>query len=288
VLQLSGPLTVQAVFERAWHVHSSNGQVLTMTTIEYDGPLGIRLSGTLPAMLPGTRGMIRGTTMFMGRLVISLNGAKIWTGQPATPTALSMTQLHRDQAALDAALASHAASGDFPGVRERLTARAAALREALVAGDSSGTKKTAAGLLGLGPGLTPAGDDLLVGLLAGLQVLGMRGGIAPRSGLAERIEREARTRTTALSRTFLHWAGRGVAAQPLLDVLWSLGSDSGIDSLDGLLSIGHTSGRDMLEGASLAVSVILGREKRVGPALAGSPQCVSRLGQADACLGGAC
>jgi hypothetical protein len=65
-------------------------------------------------------------------------------------------------------------------------------------------------------------------------------------------------RTTALSRTLLFWAARGVAVQPLLDVLWTLGSSEPVEGLETLLAIGHTSGRDMLAGAALAAAPVLG------------------------------
>jgi hypothetical protein len=125
-------------------------------------------------------------------------------------------------------------------------------------------------LIGLGPGLTPAGDDLLCGLLAGLRILGGRrqAGYRPSEEpkpwaarqadlLGAAVDRIAPERTTALSRTLLFYASRMVAVEPLLDVLCTVGSGGSIRNLEALVGIGHTSGRDMLAGAVLAARALL-------------------------------
>jgi hypothetical protein len=148
--------------------------------------------------------------------------------------------------------------------------------------------------------LTPAGDDVLCGLMAGLHVFGRRlvvsstgvradgvgdkwqagtelagdrrakalgyaasrfpagrvGWMRDRLGVV--VLEEMQGRTTALSRTLLYWAARGVAVQPLLDVLWTLGSGGPVDGLETTAAMGHTSGRDMLAGASLAATLAVG------------------------------
>src|SRR5207245_2508836 len=55
--------------------------------------------------------------------------------------------------------------------RARLQESGTALQSALIHGDEEAAQNAAWNLLGLGPGLTPAGDDMLVGLLAGFHVL---------------------------------------------------------------------------------------------------------------------
>jgi hypothetical protein len=144
------------------------------------------------------------------------------------------------------------------------------LRDALV-GDDAAAGEAALELLGLGPGLTPAGDDILCGCLAGLRLLGRRAGHSwdiDLEAFGASIVASARDRTTTLSRTLLARAAAGVVVEPLLAVLLSLGGDGAIGGLDALLSIGHSSGRDMLAGASLAAQVILEREGFSGAAVA--------------------
>jgi hypothetical protein len=169
----------------------------------------------------------------------------------------------------------------FPALRddlasareERPTTRS--LLQALLESDKDAIQANAYALLGLGPGLTPAGDDFLCGLLVGLRVLGSR---APQHTnwaaslctlLSEMVEREAPRRTNALSRTLLVQAGRGVAVEPLLDVLCTLGSGAPLRGIETLLAIGHSSGGDMLAGACFAAHAVLEREERYGAALAG-------------------
>jgi hypothetical protein len=94
-------------------------------------------------------------------------------------------------------------------------------------------------LAGRGPGLTPAGDDLLAGYAAGLVLF------AGRVDEAQRIVESAVPRTTLLSATLLRHAARGELPEPAHALLE-----------DGdpwpLLGFGHTSGRAILLGLALA------------------------------------
>jgi hypothetical protein len=86
-----------------------------------------------------------------------------------------------------------------------------------------------------GPGLTPAGDDLLAGYVAGLVLLHAQRVRAVR--LAER----AASRTTALSATLLRHAARGEVPEPV-HVLLATGD------VRPLLAFGHSSGSWWLRG----------------------------------------
>jgi Protein of unknown function (DUF2877) len=94
-------------------------------------------------------------------------------------------------------------------------------------------------LAGRGPGLTPAGDDLLAGYLAGLTLFHSQG---PR---AAALANEAAALTNSLSATLLLHASRGEVPEPVHDLLRSGDPSS-------LLRFGHTSGRWWLEGLVLA------------------------------------
>jgi hypothetical protein len=112
-------------------------------------------------------------------------------------------------------------------------------------------------ILGLGGGLTPAGDDLLAGALIALHALGC---VAPAEGLAAAVLAHAPARTGAISAAHLAAAARGLGAAPLHAVLEALGHphtpDAGADgdaaplkaALRRLDAIGHTSGWDALAG----------------------------------------
>lgn len=114
----------------------------------------------------------------------------------------------------------------------------------------------ARGLLGDGPGLTPAGDDVLAGWL-----LAVHHDAAARDQLLPVVAAAPRS-TTALSAALLEEAaaGRGVpAALALADALAGHGEPREVGAaLDRLLRVGHTSGaalaHGLLHGARLVTS----------------------------------
>jgi hypothetical protein len=102
---------------------------------------------------------------------------------------------------------------------------------ALVARDAGAARAEAERLIGLGPGLTPEGDDLVAGALAISAVLyGELPGVLPG---------DLRERTTRLSATLLELAARGAVMEPvhgLLGPRWEA-------ALRRLLRVGHSTGR---------------------------------------------
>lgn len=94
-------------------------------------------------------------------------------------------------------------------------------------------------LAGRGPGLTPAGDDLLAGYAAGLTLLH---GLEEQAAL---IVQQATPLTNSLSATLLLHAGRGEVPEPVHTLLNS--GDTG-----DLLRFGHTSGLWWFKGLVLA------------------------------------
>jgi hypothetical protein len=114
------------------------------------------------------------------------------------------------------------------------------------------------GLLGLGPGLTPSGDDSLGGALVALAALGRRD-VAAR--LAAAILPRAAQRTNAISSAHLACAAAGEGAGALHDFLAALLTANASDieaAVAALGSIGHSSGWDMMAGAALACRVLAG------------------------------
>jgi Protein of unknown function (DUF2877) len=107
------------------------------------------------------------------------------------------------------------------------------------------------GLLGLGPGLTPAGDDLLAGLLVGLSA---RPDL--RDPLAAAVQRYTPARTTWLSAELLRLAAAGLAAPAVVavaDAMAGHGDDDALPrALPALLAVGHTSGPALARGLLLA------------------------------------
>jgi len=108
-------------------------------------------------------------------------------------------------------------------------------------------------LTGLGPGLTPSGDDLLVGYMAGLwsTMRDQSKRMQFISSLGKNIIRLSR-RTSIISRTYLCHAARGQVSSHLADLAEAIcretDSERLADIAETAMRVGHTSGMDAVTG----------------------------------------
>lgn len=203
---------------------------------------------------------------------VELGGAAVV--DTTLPSPSPMPPVSRCRALADAA--DHAGRGLLPVVSALLTGCAAPtgalsrvagpalarLADATAAGDPDGCVCAARPLLGLGPGLTPAGDDVLVGWLAGLRASGGRGRRLL-AAVGRELAAAAAERTGALSRAFLLAAVDGQAAEPV----WAFVRQPDETRLRALLALGASSGADLLAGYLLARHALERRATRPsGPA----------------------
>ena len=123
-------------------------------------------------------------------------------------------------------------------------------------------------LAGLGPGLTPAGDDILVGACAALTLLAsaeeprLRTDAAALLELRRRISETAAAQTTALSAAWLTHAGRGEFSLPLFRLGQALASRDRpaiLAAADTLVRLGASSGRCTLRGLLTAGQALIRR-----------------------------
>lgn len=138
-----------------------------------------------------------------------------------------------------------------------------ALAAACAAGDLAGAVEAAERIVGLGPGLTPTGDDILCGLLVALRLVGgaVRHGGAVRLAdwLGAAVTADAGTRTTALAATLLHCAAAGHAGAEVAAVLRGVaGHEPPQAAVRRLLAVGHTSGADLAHGVLAGCRAALG------------------------------
>jgi hypothetical protein len=109
-------------------------------------------------------------------------------------------------------------------------------------------------LAGLGPGLTPAGDDWLAGWLVGLRAAAAMSGARPPLDLdavGRAVVGSARPRTSRLSLAFLQAAADGAVAEPWHGLLAALADADQTPLRHASAEImrhGATSGSDMLAG----------------------------------------
>ena len=122
-----------------------------------------------------------------------------------------------------------------------------ALRRGVATNDLPAAIQATDALVGLGEGLTPSGDDLLVGLTAALCATGH----AMAGSLSRHAAMRAVGSTTDVARVALEHAARGEYAERLHDVLEALarGDDAALRlQVERALSWGASSGADTLLG----------------------------------------
>jgi Protein of unknown function (DUF2877) len=106
------------------------------------------------------------------------------------------------------------------------------------------------GLIGLGPGLTPSGDDFLMGALAALDALEQTNMHAV---LACAVVAAA-GRTSPLSASLLRTAAAGHVGENLHTMVAAIVTGDAHGAIAAAARIGHTSGWDALAGAVMTIS----------------------------------
>jgi hypothetical protein len=201
----------------------------------------------------------RGTHLASRRCVVDLAGATVWRpddrrsiGDPAQLDA----NLRECRARLDLRLPGSASivHREGRGVCVRLER---ACRDC----DVDAALSNASQLIGWGEGLTPAGDDFLIGMLAALHAMtssASRAAFVARLGGA--VESQA-IRTTAVAAHALRLAARGhfsADLHELRDALLSSGDVARVRrAADDALDVGATSGADRVAGVIAGVSAWL-------------------------------
>jgi len=226
---LARPAKVIARFERSFYLESSAGIACIGGEALGGGPLNAIVVGFADA--PPLAAEVR----------ISMHGAQTWRA----------TAVPRADASRIADIPLQQARGMFalphPG--------AAALQGWLAAGAHGAAPRAASALIGLGPGLTPAGDDLVGGALIALHAMRRRALAARLGAWALRL---ARSRTSRISRAHLACAARGeggVALHALLNA-WLAGRRVPTRELAAVDAIGHTSGWDAAAGVALVLELL--------------------------------
>ena len=123
-----------------------------------------------------------------------------------------------------------------------------------LAGRNASSPEPVAALLGAGRGLTPSGDDCVVGVLAALHAFGEHGVAA---SVAHTVSRYAPRRTSRLSAAHLHAACAGEAVEPVHAAIEAIaGNAFPAPALDALERFGQGSGFDAMAGILVATRAI--------------------------------
>ncbi|TDC03215.1 DUF2877 domain-containing protein [Nonomuraea longispora] len=212
-------------------------------------PNSVLLAGPLPRVTVGDDASVGDRSIELGPL--SLTVRRWW--DPAPPLGpVDLTSL------------AYAAARLIDPPEPGLTGNAAVgmLAGGCAEGRLLRTVTAAEQLMGLGPGLTPSGDDVLAGLLVTLRRLGAAAGVERAVWLAgwlgATVTFDARSRTTPLSATLLHCAAAGAASPEVTGVLRGLAGTQPLEpALRRLHRLGHTSGSDLAQGVAIGVHAIL-------------------------------
>jgi hypothetical protein len=265
------------VFPHACNLRLEDGVLLTLLPSENSNvPMGIRVDGvallaTLPQVRVGQAAACRGGVLRIGEteLAIDLRAASRWH----IDLVALQVDLRRPEVACAwtvawRELAAHRCSDGFSAMITPVFAAARAphtsVTQAILGqlGDQAVRALLEAThdrlltdaiiamrpMIGLGPGLTPSGDDFLVGFLAGLWTTAGNEPARLRflNAASSWLCRAAEGRTNSISHAYLESAARGHVSEPIATLAQqvSLAQDVGgvRVATQAAMSVGHTSG----------------------------------------------
>jgi hypothetical protein len=264
---------VVGVFTHACTLASADGRVIGVVgTDAGDGPLNVVLDAkdveaivVLDGVQAGTPATMHEAGLWIGPVHITLQEARVWEPLPEWGELRARAgQIVRHLPALQAVAVAAAPTGslltlldDKPeaarggqdlGAGDTFAARVYRAGQALRAGwaGDADLREAAAGLAGLGGGLTPAGDDFLAGVMLWAWLAH-----PDAERWCSRLAKAAAPRTTTLAAALLRAAARGECShawQALLNALAAGGPERLATAVRDVLAYGSTSGGDMLAG----------------------------------------
>lgn len=116
--------------------------------------------------------------------------------------------------------------------------------------------------VGRGRGLTPSGDDFLVGILSMLSITGIKGNSIEE--IKEYLLKEGHKRTTEIGFEYLWYASQGKFSMNIISLCRAMMGDDKKELNKALWDLslsGHTSGADTILGIILASKLILTQQK---------------------------
>lgn len=291
-ISLAGPLAlgalrglrhgrIEAVFERSFYAALDGALICILPPRGGIGPLNavcddVRLPGALGRLIRvGDAVVATGRTLSVGaRASFAFDDAAGW--HPPAPARCDAESLARGMAALrhrldlrtlpDNGVAfllagegrTVAANPALAAAASEAVARlAAVLADAMTGREAPRINRdTLAPLLGLGPGLTPSGDDVIGGTMIALNLLGLAG---IRDMMWSQVEALPEA-TGRISMAHLEAAAQGyghAAVHDLVNAVFSAQTGDLDRQLDAVGAIGHTSGWDALVGVAVAATAWL-------------------------------
>jgi hypothetical protein len=215
----------------------------------------------LPGAFVGERARLTGTEIVLGdgRMAVRLGGAGVWSPGPLPARSTRRAQESNAAETIRDWLKGEVITSPFlrgasneASVERALGKRCEAIKRNLVTawrlGDAAGVALAMMSAVGLGAGLTPSGDDFVVGFLGAARLSAC--GNSPRCRLSRYLRIE-RSMTTLPSFFMLEGALAGLLPEPLSCLLCAIADEDPhrvLHSAGRLARLGATSGQDMLAG----------------------------------------
>ena len=278
VLKRQSSAVTAGISSRGIYLRPPDDWTFYLSFEKYHGPLTLNLPtipSALPDIAPNSTVTLSPTEITFPNQAfqISLKDAQIW--DPSTPAKGLPVEIIRTRVAstIDHTLRMANDSGflclfksvlpgnlvSLPGVsgfETPLTQFIFSLNQ----GNLGAAARVLIALLGLGPGLTPLGDDFILGVVLSLNrwehVIHP---LMELEKLNQSLLKSAKGKTTSLSASLLACAVEGIADERLLVVLDSVftGKESKLEDLENLLSWGSSSGIAVLAGIMSVLTRLL-------------------------------
>ena len=239
-----GQVRILHRFDAVCNLLKGDGQLLTLALPAIEmGPFShqtgadqlaalktVSIHQTLTVKRMGANHFRLETTLQRPLFEIDLQAAALWEARPPWQTYLD-NPCRTKTVSKKRALSVQAEKGVLSEDPALITATKA-LITALLSERPTNAISLVDGLAGRGPGLTPLGDDILIGILHGLTLAQKHP-----ARLAEQLAERAATQTTTLSAAWLRAAAKGEASAP-----WHAFIEGKPGAIERILQTGATSG----------------------------------------------
>lgn len=269
---------IQSVFDSAVNLRLTNeDRLITLLISEgYELPQGIRIWTdvlALQTLTPGLRAAVRGGILRFDSspLTVDLRAAPIWkcrvpelnlnmqtpTAQQAWSTAWDLLSTEQELRNADILTADLFTPNLGSPLSQRISRPVMSLVTSTEGFDVQGALRAAGQMIGLGPGVTPSGDDILIGFLAGLW--SMAGQNLQQLEFIRTFGTELiqlAKATSEISRTYIIHATRGQFSSSLSQLAAAIATGNGVEeAAQTALRVGHSSGMDSVTGLLIGLCV---------------------------------
>jgi len=263
---------ILATFDRSCYLDMDGQIVALVAPALLNGPLNlmVEMDAWQERVTPGAVAVSTDHALRIdGGLDIGLHEAAVWDATlqawpeeqvPMLRAHLPTLQRLLDREAPEGGLAravSHP-NASTTALERRAAPAIVELARGLQRRDALLVSRAAGALAGLGPGLTPSGDDVLVGGLLAFALNADDSRV-----MRQAIVSAVRDRTTRISMAYLDAAARAEASESWHRLVAALAVDDPgriASAARGVMAFGETSGSDMLAGFVLAAEALVQRE----------------------------